>query len=119
VKSCLAFSALSGLAVALLAPLTLSPPAHAGGESCEGLPATVVGTPGATVTGTDGPDVIVSAGAVEVRALGGDDVICTTASVAPAPGAFDPAVRVLAGSGDDVVDRRGDTGPGATGRVYP
>ncbi len=61
------------------------------GESCEGRPATIIGSGvGATITGTDGDDVIVgTTGNDTIDGGGGDDVIC-------------------AGPGDDVVN--GGTG---------
>lgn len=108
---------LVALAIALLSPLVLVTPARAAGETCEGIPATLVGAPGSTVTGTDGPDVIVTNGALEVDAGAGDDLVCTTGSIPQPPGV--DAVLVHAGSGDDLVDRRGDTNPGATGLIYP
>lgn len=110
---------LLALGAALLSPLSPLAPSYAAGETCRGVPATVVGTPGAKVTGTEGPDVIVSGGAVEVRALGGDDLVCTTASAPPVPASLGPGVTVFGGAGDDVVDRSGDTGPDASGNVYP
>jgi hypothetical protein len=68
------------------------------------VPATVVGTPGAElVTGTAGPDVVVTNGAVRVNALGGDDLVCVTGDVSAAPDAS-RAVVVLAGDGDDRVE---------------
>jgi Ca2+-binding RTX toxin-like protein len=102
---------LISLAAASLAPVVTSSPASAVGETCDGVPATIVGTPGATITGTEAGDVIVSNGAAEVDALGGDDVICTTATVGN--------VNVAAGPGADVVDRRGDTDPTAVGQIDP
>lgn len=45
--------------------------------TCFGQPATIVGT-GHTITGTDGPDVVITNGAVEVTTLGGDDLVCVT-----------------------------------------
>jgi Ca2+-binding RTX toxin-like protein len=75
---------------------------------CQGRPATMVGSPGGRLTGTDGPDVIVSNGARVVDAGDGDDRICLTG---PRPGRA--AVRVLAHGGDDRVrvdlDRRATT----------
>lgn len=104
--------ALAGVTIGLLTPV-LSVPAYAVGETCNGQAATLVGTPGSTVTGTDGPDVIVTNGAARVEAGAGDDVICTTGTVAADP--FNPAVAVLAGAGDDLVDRRGELSPMAVG----
>ena len=81
------------LGAVLVAPMSAS----AAGETCHGVAATIVG-PSKTfsLVGTDGPDVIVTAGANEVDARGGDDLICVTGS------AYNPSVR--AGAGDDVVD---------------
>jgi hypothetical protein len=110
--------AAAGLTVGLLSPLALAAPTYAAAETCNGLPATLVGTPGATLTGTEAADVVVSNGAVEVKGLGGDDVICTTGSTATlGPSGF--SVRVFGGAGNDVVDRRGDLDPAASGIVYP
>lgn len=46
--------------------------------TCDGVPATLVGTPGAdSLTGTEGADVIVARqGDDTIRALGGDDLVC-------------------------------------------
>ena len=67
-------------AVALLGATLLLPmgTASAAAETCEGKPATIVGTPGGQITGTEGADVIVTNGARHVDALGGDDVVCAT-----------------------------------------
>ena len=87
-------AALLGLAV--LVPTTL--PAQAAGETCRGEAATLVGT-GPTLTGTEGRDVIVTASAGQVNALGGDDLICVTG-----PGSNSNLLTVDAGTGNDVVD---------------
>jgi RTX calcium-binding nonapeptide repeat (4 copies) len=107
--------ALTSITIGLFCPVLLTPPASAVGETCNGLAATLVGTHGSTVTGTDGPDVIVTNGAAHVDAGGGDDVICTTGTVAADP--FNPAVSVLAGAGNDLVDRRGELSSMAVGFV--
>jgi Ca2+-binding RTX toxin-like protein len=83
------------LGLALLTPATA---ATAAGETCRGEAATIVGT-GPTVTGTEGRDVIVTASAGVVDALGGDDLICVTG-----PGGSSNLLSVDAGAGDDVVD---------------
>ncbi|QSR29326.1 hypothetical protein CFI00_02180 [Nocardioides sp. S5] len=83
------------LGLALLTPATA---AVAAGETCRGEAATIVGT-GPTVTGTEGRDVIVTAAAGVVDALGGDDLICVTG-----PGGSSNLLSVVAGAGDDVVD---------------
>ena len=65
-------------ALALVATLAVVTPAAAGAgaaaETCEGRPATVIGT--GKVTGTGGDDVIVATDATLVEALGGDDLVC-------------------------------------------
>jgi Ca2+-binding RTX toxin-like protein len=87
----------AALPAAVLLGLTLLTPAvaTAAGETCQGQPATVVGAPATFVlTGTEGPDVIVTNGSMQVDALGGDDLVCVTVRGA----------QVQAGDGDDVVD---------------
>ncbi|KRE95475.1 hypothetical protein ASG76_07460 [Nocardioides sp. Soil774] len=67
------------LLTSLLAAATLQPTAAvAVAETCQGLPATLVGTPGGRLTDTEGADVLVTNGASVVDALGGDDVVCAT-----------------------------------------
>ncbi len=65
------------------------------GPTCQGLPATIVGTSGHDVLiGTNGPDVIVGLGGNDVIVgLGGDDVIC----------AGDGNDIVIGGRGDDTI----------------
>jgi Ca2+-binding RTX toxin-like protein len=94
--------------IALIGSALLPPgPSFAVGgvESCQGQSATIVGTPDqSTLTGTAGPDVIISGGAVLVSALGGDDLVCVTG-----------ATHVVdAGTGDDLVDARERLGDGRT-----
>lgn len=96
--------ALIGLAapgLALLGPT----PATAAAATCRGVPATIVGEPGTRVVGTEGPDVIVTNGALSVDALGGDDLVCVTFDT----GLPFVAVDVRAGAGDDVVDSTGSS----------
>lgn len=62
---------------------------------CLGRPATVVGRPGTRLSGTDGPDVIVSNGAHTVLAGAGADLVCMTGS--------ERGNTVKAGRGDDRV----------------
>jgi hypothetical protein len=92
-----------GAAVAALAStlvgagLTLGLPAHAAPIiTCQGKPATVVGS-----TGTEGDDVMVVAPqqGVTAQALGGNDTICIVA----APEIGIRSVIVDAGAGDDTV----------------
>jgi len=67
-------------------------PAAAGNNACDGLEATIVGTPGDdTLTGTAGNDVIVGGpGADVIRGGSGNDVICGG-----------PGDDALAGQGED------------------
>lgn len=81
------------MGVVLSAPSSAAP---AAGETCQGRPATIVGT-GPDVQGTDGDDVIVTGASRTTYAGAGDDLICVSADVLT-------AVYVLAGDGDDVVD---------------
>ena len=67
--------------------------ASAGGETCQGLPATIVGT-GPSVVGTPGDDVIVAGTAAAVSAGDGNDTICVSSP---------NVVRVDAGLGDDTI----------------
>lgn len=83
----------------LTATLLAAPTAQAAVETCQGRAATIVGTPGQLgVTGTEGPDVVVTNGAVGVATLGGDDLVCVTDVTAPV------FVTLRAGAGNDVVD---------------
>lgn len=93
--------------LAVVVTALAAPAAHAAPETCHGQPATVVGTPGGSATGTDGDDVIVSNGADDVVGGAGDDTICVTAV------ADGQAVDVDAGPGRDLVDTvGGDSGGG-------
>ncbi len=64
--------------------------------TCMGLPATIIGTPGAdTIIGTNGPDVIVAFGGDDTILAGnGDDVICA--------GYGNDTID--AGNGNDIID---------------
>ncbi|MEM9651267.1 MAG: ExeM/NucH family extracellular endonuclease [Actinomycetota bacterium] len=75
------------------------------GPSCNGLPATIVGTDGNdNIRGTSGPDVIVALGGNDrITGLGGDDVIC----------AGDGVDRVFGNAGNDVI-----FGEGGNDRLY-
>ena len=84
----------------LAATLLARPTAHAAGETCQGQPATIVGTfLQQDLTGTEGPDVVVTNGATVVKTLGGDDLVCVTDEPGRRLG-----VRLDTGPGDDVVD---------------
>jgi len=91
--------------ISLTAPgLVLLGPSAASGaaDTCQGRTATVVGS-GRAVTGTEGPDVILTNGARLVDAGAGDDLICVTG---PYTGKYDP-LTVFAGDGNDVIDGTG------------
>ena len=79
------------------------PPAAAAAETCQEQSATIVATADQqTLTGTDGPDVISTAGYLNVKVLagGGDDLVCTDGgSTVVGSGAGE----VLGGSGDDTL----------------
>lgn len=93
--------------LAMVVTALAAPAAHAAPETCHGQPATVVGTPHGSATGTPGDDVIVSNGADDVTGGAGDDTICVTAVI------DGQAVDVDAGPGDDLVDTTGgDSGGG-------
>src|SRR5690349_8828813 len=74
--------------------------ATAAGETCDGRPATIVGTPGGQVTGTEGADVIVTNGAARVDALGGDDLVCATGE--------GRVIAVLGAGADTFLDQNGE-----------
>ena len=97
-------TAASLLSLAMLAP---TPVANAAGETCRGEAATIVGSPGDPallgsdgITGTEGRDVVVTNGAVQVTTLGGDDVVCVTAGGSSSG----KQVSIDAGAGSDIVD---------------
>ncbi|UFN44058.1 calcium-binding protein [Nocardioides okcheonensis] len=101
-SSVLTASTLLGLA--MLAPAAQALPASAPVPVCNGARATMVGT-GATVTGTEGDDVIVIGPATTVHALGGDDQICVSSDGAVIDGTTEPAAvrQIDAGAGEDEV----------------
>jgi hypothetical protein len=91
--------------------LTLVPaPAHAIG-TCQGQAATIESA-GGTVTGTEGPDVILVTGFATVTALGGDDVICVVGGDLDA-GAGDDSVSVTLAAVPNANFQRAVLGPGA------
>jgi Ca2+-binding RTX toxin-like protein len=90
------------LAAAALVAATVAtlPAAGAAGETCQGVPATIVGSAvQRDLRGTEGPDVIVTNDSTFVHALGGDDLVCVTGS--------NWSAQIDAGGGDDVVDTTG------------
>ncbi|GIM66234.1 hypothetical protein Pve01_87520 [Planomonospora venezuelensis] len=90
----------AGLAAGVLAATLLtSPTAYAAAVTCQGQPATIVGTPSQyDLIGTEGPDVVVTNGAYGIRTLGGDDLVCVTDVTRPG------VVQLSVGAGNDVVD---------------
>lgn len=88
----------------LTAALLTSAPAQAAAETCQGRPATVVGS-GDLVTGTEGDDVVVTNGAGRVRTLGGADLVCVTSG--PEAGSVRQVIDLGAGA-DRLVVERGD-----------
>lgn len=98
---------IAALTAATTAGLTLSAvtafagaPSYAA-QTCLGRPATIVGVAGQSLDGTDGADVIVTAGATSVDAEAGDDLICVTGATR----------GVRSGTGDDVVDATASEAP--------
>jgi Ca2+-binding RTX toxin-like protein len=84
------------LVVTALVTGALSAPssaASATAQTCQGRPATIVGT-GPDIQGTPGDDVIVTGTSQFTYAVAGNDLVCVSPS----------AVYVYAGDGDDVVD---------------
>ncbi len=97
----ISLTAASLLSAALLAPMST---ATAAGETCQGQAATIVGTPGGQITGTEAADVIVTNGATRVEALSGDDLVCATGE--------DPTfgrgvVAILGAGADTFIDSSG------------
>lgn len=92
-------------AVLVAAGLLAGTPSYAAGETCQGRPATIVGS-GGLVRGTEGPDVVVTNGVPHVMTLGGDDLVCVTGGVAAGQ-----TTSVETGDGNDVVDAGAATGP--------
>ena len=84
------------LVVTALVTGALSAPSSAASDTaqtCQGRPATIVGT-GPDIQGTPGDDVIVTGTSQVTYAVAGNDLVCVSPS----------AVLVVAGDGDDVVD---------------
>ncbi len=93
----------TGLLAALVVPAA---PAVAAAETCQGRPATLVGTSGmAALVGTEGDDVVVTGGALLTRTGGGNDLVCVTGP------ALSQTVSVATDAGDDVVDTTAAAGP--------
>ena len=84
----------------LTATLLTAPTAQAAAETCQGQPATIVGSwLQRGLVGTEGADVVVTNGASQVDTLGGNDLVCVTES----EGRFS-SLDLDTGAGDDVVD---------------
>ena len=74
---------LGGLASSLVVGMVALPAAAVAEEVCHGRPATLVGSPDATLVGTDGDDVIVTKGSRVILADDGNDLVCVTGSSRP------------------------------------
>jgi Ca2+-binding RTX toxin-like protein len=74
--------------------------------ACHGRAATLAGTPGQVLQGTAGADVMVTNGATEAYAGGGDDLVCVTPAA--------ERVFISGDAGDDTIDA---TTAGPTGAV--
>ena len=101
----ISLTAVALLGAALLAPVGT---AAAAGETCQGQAATIVGTPGGQITGTEGADVIVTNDAIRVDALGGDDLVCATGE----GGGYYHSVTAILGAGADTfipIERAGSS----------
>ena len=84
------------LVVTALVTGALSAPSSAASDTaqtCQGRPATIVGT-GPAIQGTPGDDVIVTGTSQRQRRCAGNDLVCVSPT----------ATHVYAGDGDDVVD---------------
>ena len=95
---------------ALVAGALLSAPssaASATAQTCQGRPATIVGT-GPDIQGTPGDDVIVTGTSQFTYAVAGNDLVCIS-SGSPED------VYVEAGEGDDVVDASGSSTTSVSG----
>ncbi|MDQ4142498.1 MAG: hypothetical protein M3198_01960 [Actinomycetota bacterium] len=90
--------------------LAATPSALAGGVSCDGRPATIVGTQGRdTLVGTAGSDVIAGLdGADHIKGLNGRDALCGDDGN-DRLGGGGGRDRILGGAGDDLT--RGRSGP--------
>ena len=89
-----------GAVTLLVAGLATTTPAQARAETCRGINATLVGSPGVALVGTGERDVVVSNGASGVSTLAGDDLVCVTGGT--------PYVETALGS--DTVDAGGSGG---------
>ncbi len=93
-----------GAGALLIAGLSVATVAEARVDTCRGINATLVGTPGLPLTGTSDRDVMVTNGASVVSALAGDDLICVTGGTP----------YVDAAGGGDTVDAVGSGGAAVT-----
>jgi Ca2+-binding RTX toxin-like protein len=97
----LLLAAQATLAVPAAGPAAAERVPERAAPSCNGLAATIVGSPGVTLIGTPGDDVIVTKGAAQVDAGAGEDSICVTGK---------GTALVNAGPGDDFVGARSHQG---------
>jgi Ca2+-binding RTX toxin-like protein len=101
------------VAVTLASATSARTSVAAGGYTCAGHPATIVGTPGDDrLVGTPGPDVIVGRrGFDTILGRGGDDIICGEADGITGPQPTEAVARVagpIATSGDEIRGGAGD-----------
>lgn len=114
-----ALVATGALALALSAPSRFPSTADAATGTCRGEPATIVGSGGRDIRGTEGRDVVITNRSQVVDTRGGDDLICVTGP--DDPGTTYHPVDLSAGPGNDIVDGtaarswpvQGELGPGA------
>ncbi|KAA1421738.1 hypothetical protein F0U44_05560 [Nocardioides humilatus] len=98
------------LAISTLGVAATGDTASAGVPTCHDQTATIVGTPGGSIDGTDGPDIVVTNGATEIQTGDGDDLVCVTG------GSGKDDADVQTDDGDDVIDA--STSTSGTRRVY-
>jgi Ca2+-binding RTX toxin-like protein len=104
------FSGSAQTAGAFADPLTAGASLSAS-DFCFGQQATIVGTRGQPLLGTEGPDVVVTNGALLVSALSGDDLVCVTGEATEADIGETGCLQLDAGEGDDRIDASGGEVP--------
>lgn len=93
-------------AVGMLGLVLGSPAAAVHADSaptCRGEVATIVGSGGRAIRGTEGRDVVITNRSQAVDTLGGDDLVCVTGPDDPHRRSYHP-VDLSTGPGNDVVD---------------
>ena len=108
------------LGLALSSPAGAVPDPAAAAPTCRGEVATMVGSGGRAIKGTEGRDVVITNRSQLVDTRGGDDLVCVTGPDEPDGTTYHP-VELSAGPGNDVVDGtaalswpvQGELGPGA------